>query len=444
MPISTPMTQDNRSRDSQLIGLGSQTSGNRVRPWIVVHACDLARQVSDVIDAQAHVGIQPYLLTMNGERPRNAQDNFDPRTAPDSPVSLLQTWQDVRKWRKLIDENGTYVHVELVHSHSFAAGMAAARGSDAAVYDVRHWIEEQAGANSWLARSFRTAEQFAITRSSAVVVHSQAKRMECIDRGVAAADVFLVPDPITFRLEKDGAESAPDKTFGVDYDSLGSRKGTVSIAARISRTQVTQTGKDVRSSLSLEDFLLAFVQAWQEIDLARAILIVPSDLLLSVSQKARALDIRDKVTLAPEQDASRALAAADIVLADAMVTEGGTAEHEKSSTALAAMSGAKAVLAEDNDRNRELSPDGRGLLWYSAEQKSVVRDLGHRLAFLVRNSDFRIALGQGGHRFLLQERNPERIGALYDEVYRHAFNRRQKGGRSQDASGSLIPVQTSI
>jgi glycosyltransferase involved in cell wall biosynthesis len=410
---------------------GDSTAARSVRPWSVAHACNLAREVTDVVDAQLHVGMRPYLLTLDGQRDTKG-----------NPVSLLQRWQDVRRWRKQFDENVTYFHLQLIHAHSFAAGMAAVRGSEAVVYDARQWIEDRSpGASSWLARSFRTAEQFALARSSAVVVHSQAMRSECLSRGVSPDDVFVVPDPVS-KIERECASGTG--TFGVDVG--GARYGTVSVVARVdSEKEGMGASKqdDQKSGLSLESVLLAFAQALRENDAIKLVLIAPNDLLLSISQKARELEIRERVILTSEEDKDAAMASADVVIGDP-VCIGGVGSLTGASMALAGLTRGKAVLAADNLLNRELSPNGRGLLWFSAEQKSVVRDLGHRLAYLARNADFRRALGEGGQRYILQERSPERIGILYDDVYRHAYARRHKGDSSQNLSAALIPMQSSI
>jgi len=430
-------TLTSRVTEKQILGACVDTG--RVRPWSVVHACNFAREVTDVVDAQLQVGMRPYLLALDGVRCEGAGPTPQRNTKGNS-VSLLQGWQDVRRWRKQFDENGTYLHAQLIHAHSFAAGMAAVRGSEAVVYDVRQWIEDQSpSASSWLARSFRTAEQFALARSSAVVVHSQAMRAESISRGMAEEDVFFVPDPVSKTVDEHDS-----RTGSCGVEARDTRDRTVSIVARVNAEEqhVGASKQDGKSALSLENLLHAFAEALRENDAIKLVLITPSDLLLVISQKARELDIREKVILAPEEDGDAALASAAVVIGDPACVGGcGTSTI---SLALAGLTRGKAVLAADNPENRELSPDGRGMLWFSSEQRSVVRDLGHRLAFLARNADFRRALGEAGQRHILRARSPERIGALYDEVYRHAHARRNKGDNAQSHSAALIPMHSSI
>jgi glycosyltransferase involved in cell wall biosynthesis len=427
MPVATAKISAHTTSGDRIPDAFAATG--RVRPWAVVHACNHAREVANVVEAQIHVGMRPYLLMLNGSRAMPS-DAIGQRKTIDNPLSLLKGWQDVRSWRRHFDENGISLHAQLIHAHSFAAAMAAIRGGDTVVYDVREWIEEQTmGANSWLARSFRTAEQFALARSSAVVVHSYAMKSECVSRGVAPADVFVVPDPICGGTH--------------DLDALSpemcvARTGKVLVLAKV--TPATESGrKHTTNSLDLNNLFLALSQAVQENDAIRLLLVSPGDLLLEISKKARGLNIRDKVIITAEEDQDRAMATVEIVIADPVGI--GEARGSDESFALAAMVHGKAVLAADNAANRDLSPDGRGLLWFSPEPRSLVRDLAHRMAFLARNADFRSALGKGGQKYIFDVRSPARIGHMYDQVYRHAYARRNKGESSQGTSGALIPVE---
>ncbi|MCU1306900.1 MAG: hypothetical protein JWN45_1595 [Acidobacteriaceae bacterium] len=437
MPVATTrISTQTSSHDRKPDTFG--TTG-RVRPWAVVHACKHVQDVASVVDAQLHVGMHPYLLTPNGPRAMTSDASVQ-RNMRDNPVSLLKGWQDVRCWRRQFDENGTSFHSQLIHAHSFAAAMAAIRGGDTVVYDVREWIEEQSPtANSWLARSFRTAEQFALARSSAIVVHSRAMRSECVSRGIAPEDVFVVPDPVCANTTT--ADDAPSELEALGLDMCIAQPGKVLVLAKVTEEKLeTESGKKhANNSFDLNSLLLSLAHALQENDAIRFLLVSPSSLLLEISKKARELNVRDKVVITTEEDQQRAIAAAEIVIADSVSIN--DAQGTDESIALAAMVQGKAVLAADNAANRDLSPDGRGLLWFSPDQKSMVRDLAHRLAFLARNADFRSALGKGGQQYIFEARSPSRIGRMYDDVYRHAYARRGRGESSQGTSGALIPVQ---
>src|SRR5437016_13438260 len=147
----------------------SASPAKKHRGWHVIHACEYVRDVQEVVEAQLAAGMFPYVITASG----NSQSETDDRP------SLLQSWQGVRNWRKNLDESvpATWPGKQetIVHAHSFTAGMAAVRGENPAVYDVREFVEEQAADSPWLKRSFRTAEQFVLTRAAAVVVHGSVR-----------------------------------------------------------------------------------------------------------------------------------------------------------------------------------------------------------------------------------------------------------------------------
>ena len=163
----------------------------QVRAWEVVHACDYARDIADVVEAQINAGMRPYLLTVG----------TDSAVKP----SIVQAWQDVRRWKKAFDESGAHTTPQLIHAHSFSSGMAAVRMGACVVYDLRQSMEERLAVNGnpgvWLKSSFRTAEQFVLSQAAAVVTHSSAMREMCIERGIEPENVFAVPDPVELDAE---------------------------------------------------------------------------------------------------------------------------------------------------------------------------------------------------------------------------------------------------
>ena len=172
--------------EAVILKASPSTTGKRGRAWEVVHACEYARDIADVVEAQISAGMRPYLLTVGAEVPAKA--------------SVLQAWQDVRRWKKAYDESGAHTTPQLIHAHCFSAGMAGVRLGACLVYDLRESIEERltaSGANppgTWASRSFRTAEQFVLAKASAVVVHTPARREDCIGRGVSLENIFVVPE----------------------------------------------------------------------------------------------------------------------------------------------------------------------------------------------------------------------------------------------------------
>ena len=159
---------------------------HRPHPWTVIHACERARDVLPLVEGQLAAGMRPSLLTpaaVGGAAFLEA-----PKRESVQPVSLLNTWSHVRKWRTLINESAADTSSDILHAHSFSAGMAAVRASSCVVYQLKQPVEKLAAAsenydeNSWLVRSFRVAEQFVLTRAAAVVVPDHAQRLACLER----------------------------------------------------------------------------------------------------------------------------------------------------------------------------------------------------------------------------------------------------------------------
>src|SRR5205807_2466390 len=122
-------------------------------------------------------------------------------------LSLLRAWQDVRNWRKSLLECDPESSADIVHTHSFASGMAGVRNFSCVVYDSTSCIEEfaisagQCEKGSWMARSFRVAEQFILGRAEAVIVHSSGMKAAVEERGGVPEGIFLVPEPLEIESE---------------------------------------------------------------------------------------------------------------------------------------------------------------------------------------------------------------------------------------------------
>jgi hypothetical protein len=180
-PIPAPPALSNAALPSPL-PVPTAGVATEIRAWRVLHASERARDVLSLIEIQSAAGMRPWLVTA-------AHDRATP--------SLLNTWQHVREWRRIIVETEPTWNGDLVHAHSFASGMAAVRNCAAVVYDVSALVEEssreaQAELNSWLARSFRVAEQFVIARAAAVVVHTPDMLQLVLRRGADPAGTFLL------------------------------------------------------------------------------------------------------------------------------------------------------------------------------------------------------------------------------------------------------------
>src|SRR5215510_1037109 len=144
------------------------------RNWRVIHACEYARDVLPVIEGQVFAGMRPFIVTPMGAGTAELYLSRKDLEQPDG-LSLLRAWQDVRNWRKSLLECDPENTADMVHTHSFASGMAGVRNLSCVVYDLNACIEElaisagQCESGSWMARSFRVAEQFILSRAKAVI-----------------------------------------------------------------------------------------------------------------------------------------------------------------------------------------------------------------------------------------------------------------------------------
>ena len=399
----------------------SRTSAKRY-PWKVVHACELAREVLSLVEGQLAAGMRPSLLTPGGFGA--ARSFVDSKRAEARQISLLQMWNHVREWRKLLNDSAAECSSEIIHAHSFAAGMAAVRASSGVVYQLKQTVEKLAAVNgnqdenSWLARSFRVAEQFVLTRAAAVVVHNHRQRLACLERGVAAGSVFLIPEPIDPHL----LEQECDRRW---------------------LETITDSGPETVFFLIPS---LPEIPSWDERDaLLRWMRVIsvlrqehPNIKFVFVGNAAAADHIRDVsstcglsglVSVLSEEYRDQATTCADVVICDR--------EHADDAYALEAMARGRALLAADVEQHREFTADGRGCLWYRAGE---VGDIAQRASFLAGNPQFRRALAAAGREHCLATRSAEVVGAQYDAVYRLAFGRR-KGRDSSTPKTQLIPLQ---
>ena len=224
-PISAELGQRRTGRDARVM------SQCNVRPWRVLHLFDEIGGVAPVLELQLAAGMRPRAFTPSG--PAEPTTWLTANRAASTP-SLLTAWREVRTWRHWITESEG--HCEIVHAHSFSAGMAAARAGAPLVYDIRRFVEQQTGPEDrghssdasapksgapgrpWLARSFRTAEQFVIQRAAAVIVHSSALYRGALERGARSKDLFVLPE-LACALDVE-LESAWLQSLAERYDAV--------------------------------------------------------------------------------------------------------------------------------------------------------------------------------------------------------------------------------
>lgn len=366
------------------------TPNNDPRAWRVLHACERALDAAAILDAQLAVGMRPQIL---------AREFWASRNAP----SLLNAWHAVRDWRHALNEAEKITAFQVVHAHSFPSTMAAVRGSLPSVFDLTHTIEQiaitQSGSHAgpWMLRSFRVAEQFALSRASAVVTHSERMGKIACDNGAAAENIFCIPEPLAARA------LAPDRDWaalhGIDlgYDAV--------IFA-------------LPAEAGIEPILRAFADILVEINHAVLVFELGEHDRGTLLRVARELEVADNIRCVSADEEEKALACADLVVAPVCGDP-----NQPNVCMLRALAAGKPVVAADVPENRECSPDGRGVVWFRAGDTS---HLAQQTAFVARNTDFARTLGESGRVFISETRAPHVVGQRYESVYRHALSRRRE------------------
>jgi glycosyltransferase involved in cell wall biosynthesis len=389
----------------------------KTRSWRVIHACEHARDVFPVVEGQVAAGMQPYIVTPCGSG--SAEVYLASRQVEQSrPLSLIRSWQDVRGWRKSILECDPENTADLVHTHTFASGMAAVRSCTSVVYDFQDCIDEmamatgQAGPGSWMGRSFRAAEQFILSRAGAVIVHSQGMKEAARERGAPLENVFLIADPLP--TEEAGAASLLPPSHSGKSES--GRQTTVFFAPRL--TAAPNEKLPATALLILE----AFAAAARELPGGRLLLEAAPGTGPSLLQRAAKIGLAGSVSLVPATGLEAAWQGAHVVIALGEPVSDPVTARRPNPVCLEALRQGAALLAADVPRNRDTSPDGRGCLWFEANN---ARDLGCRMVFLGANPGFRAALASTGRAYLLEARNSAAIGRKYHEAYLHAASRKK-------------------
>lgn len=358
-----------------------------LRRWKVLHACASAAPFSLLLEAQLEAGMAPSLLAAEGG-------------APSGRRGLLNAWNDVKHWRTLLAARGTAI--DLVHAHEFASGMAALRAGYPLAYDFAAPVEDSQGgrfvAGACLRRSMRAAEQFLLVRAGAVVVHSYAMWDRAVERGVAVDDLFLVPEPVETVIAEPGSSNWAH--------------GSETRATRVYAPAIAVQPQGISAHLRM--LLEAFAFMHDELEMARLCLEMEAGAEPVLRELLSLTPYADSIEVITPRQRPQAIAAADVVISAAPLGEG------PDPFALQALAQGRVLLAADRRQTREVTADGRGCLWFRAGDG---RDLGHRLAFLARNPDFRAALGRAGQAHIAATRGGRAVAEMYDAVYRHAFAR---------------------
>lgn len=400
----------------------NSTPTRKQRAWRVVHAAESSRDLLPLIEGQIAIGMRPFLLTPNGGGLGPMLQQCQNGTA--SRLSLLQSWNHVREWRRLLQEGATDIAADVIHAHSFAAGMASVRTSSSVVYQLRQTIERIASAagscaeDSWLARSFRVAEHFVLTHAAAVVAKTHALRLECLERGVSPENVFLVPDPV----EPEVLESTPDRKWLERVTETGP-EAVIFVVPGLPQ----HSGWDFRDALS-RWMRVASVVRQDNVEAIIAFLCDESS-AQTVRELAAACNLSSSTRVLSSEWRAKAISSADVVICDR--------EHGSGGFALEAMARGRALLAADVEAHRDATSDGRGCLWF---RPAEVGDIAFRARFLASNPQFRRALGAAGREHCAATRSSQVVAAQYDAVYRTAFSKR-KDADASPPKAHLVPLQ---
>lgn len=403
----------------------------RTKVWRVIHACEYARDVLPVVEGQVTAGMRPYIVTPQGagaaELYLTGENQEQSRT-----LSLMRSWQDVRNWRKSLLDCDPEASADLVHTHCFAAGMAAVRSCNCVVYDLSACIEEMAisaklcESGSWMARSFRVAEQFVLSRAAAVTVHSDGLKRAAVERGTPSENIFLIPEPM------DTDEDLP--ALLPDHDFLARRFDLSPEAITCFVPQFAHEGAEQLSSSAIT-VLEGFALALSELRQLHLLLDAPETAHKAINEHAARLSILLHVALVHPFDIPATMQSAHVIVAMGDVPADEVAARKANEICLTSLSRGKTLLAADIPRNRDASPEGRGCLWFEPES---ARDLGYRMAFLGRKPEFRAALGTAGRMYIFETRSIAAVGQKYNEVYRYAASRKKSGG----AGSNTIRLET--
>jgi glycosyltransferase involved in cell wall biosynthesis len=415
MSSSSSQAQQRGQSDST----GTLPRFTKAKVWRVIHACEYARDVLPVVEGQVAVGMRPFIVTPQGAGTAELYLSGGNQDQPRS-LSLLRSWQDVRNWRKSLLDCAPETTSDLVHAHCFAAGMAAVRNCSCVVYDLGACIEEMAisaglcESGSWMGRSFRVAEQFVLSRAAAVIVHSRGLKEAALERGAPPDAVFLVPEPIS----EDNEPPALSQDIDFLTRRFGFAPGSVSFF-------VPQFALQEQLSPAAVSVLEGFALASNELPQFNLLLEAPESARRAINEHASRLGISLHVALVHQFDVPATMESAHVVVAMGELPADPVAAREPNEICLKSLWQGKTLLAADVPRNRDASPEGRGCLWFEADNP---RDLGYRMAFVGRKPEFRAALGAAGRMFIYETRNSAAIGQQYDEAYRFAATRKKTSG----------------
>ena len=395
-------------------GSNNISAVKHIFPWKIIHACEQARDILRIIDCQLAVGMRPCLVTPAGSESALNHSRHSMK-AERQAISLLRAWNEVRNWKRLF-ENDAKNDAEIIHAHSFAAGMAAVRADLPVVYDLRLPIEQIAVEDkSWLRHSFHVAEQFVLGKAGAVVVHSSELKEECLRHGIGDENLFCIPEPV----DPGWLESVPDRRW------IEQRAGANSSTTIFFVPELSPDYAERNRQLAMLVAALNFSR--DESDNIR--LILPDDEAGVIRQELQTEAVTNYVKLLPQTERDRILASCDVVI---------VCDNNNRDVLIEALARCRAVLASGKGSLSSVATST--YLRYGPEHE---RQLAYQMAFLARNPDICRVLATNGRSHVARTRNAQAIGLLYDEAYKHVAAKRKQGDmKSNDVR--LIPLQVNL
>ena len=237
-----------------------------------------------------------------------------------------------------------------------------------------------------------------------------------LERGAPPDSVFLIPEPIS--------EDNEPPALSQDFDFLTRRFGFQPDSVSFFVPLFAHDGQEQLSPAAVS-VLEGFALSCNELPQFNLLLEAPESARKMINEHASRLGISQHIALVHQFDVPATMQSAHVVVAMGELPADPVAARQPNETCMKSLWQGKTLLAADVPRNRDASPEGRGCLWFEADNP---RDLGYRMAFVGRNPEFRAALGAAGRMFIYETRNSSAVGQKYDEAYRFAASRKKSNG----------------
>jgi PEP-CTERM/exosortase A-associated glycosyltransferase len=372
------------------------------------HEVEVERPVGSVVNVETIDGVTYHRTPV----PRGAFSRCVVATSLGRRLTFMRELQ--ARVHGLVRDGG----IDVVHAHSpvlcgWPALRAAAFVGTPMVYEVRGFWEDgfiskwAGGERSWQYRLSRSMETKVLHGADAALAISRGMLEEVADRGIDRNKLFRVPngvDPTLFTARP------RDEAL---VDRLGLR-GTA-VAGFIGSLYAFE---------GLECLVEAMSHVRRSVPEARLVVVGGGEQEHVLPTLVEKLGLRAYVTLVgrvPHREVGRYYSLMDVLVYPRV--DNRTTRLTTPLKPLEAMAMGKAVVGSDVGGIREILDDGRAGLLFKAGDS---RDLARRLEEVFRNPSTRLALGQAGQRFALQERSWTVLVRQYEEIYRGVVSGRRR------------------